>query len=66
MTGHQLAKAIRNAKGKISVPVLTPNDAPYIYVEKGDLIRWAEGCGDVETEMCLGLEQCGWYLKQMY
>lgn len=41
MTGNELKKAIKSAKGKISVPMWTPNDVPYIFAEKADLIRCA-------------------------
>lgn len=49
MTGKELVKAIRAHRGKVSVPVLFGNDAPYIYAEKADLMRHFEGYGDNET-----------------
>jgi hypothetical protein len=53
MTGKNLAKAIREAKGKVSVPVMAVNDVSYIYAEKASLIEWAREIGEGETFMTL-------------
>jgi uncharacterized Fe-S cluster-containing radical SAM superfamily enzyme len=53
MTGNNLAKAIREAKGKVLVPVMVVNDVAYIYVEKASLIEWAREIGEGETFMTL-------------
>lgn len=59
MTGFELAKAVRNCKGKVSAPVLMGADVPYIYVEKTDLIRVLQGIGNSESGMRLEREDDG-------
>lgn len=59
MTGKELAKEIRNTKGKISIPMTNPHDVFYVYAEKADLIRWAESFGDENTNMRLSREERG-------
>lgn len=59
MTGYELAKAVRNCKGKLSVPVLLGADVSYIYVQKADLIRTLTGIGNTESGMRLEREDGG-------
>lgn len=61
MTGKELAAQLRKIKGKVSAPVLMVHDAPYIYVEKADLINYFKD-GTEETGMSLREEETGWYL----
>lgn len=49
MTGTEIARAIRNYKGKVSIPAMFGADVPYIYAEKQDLIQHFAAIGDVET-----------------
>jgi hypothetical protein len=49
MTGKEIAKAIKAHKGKVSIPALFGNDAPYIYAEKQDLVDHFSRMGDNET-----------------
>lgn len=51
MTGLELARAIRAAKGKIAIPMNAGDQMPYIFAEKQDLIAWANGQGAAETGM---------------
>ena len=53
MTGFDLARAMRAAKGKIAIPMNAGEQMPYIFAEKRDLIAWATGMGDAETGMTL-------------
>lgn len=68
MTGNEIAKILKNTKGKVSAPMVTPDTTPFIYVEKKDLIRWAENFGDEETKMKLSRENSGsgWYIDVQY
>ena len=51
MIGTKLAAAIRASRGKIQAGMITPGDVAYVYVEKSDLIRWAQKYGERETGM---------------
>ncbi|MGF6996741.1 hypothetical protein [Paraburkholderia sp. GAS32] len=62
MTGIELAKAIRAATGKVSIPMLAVNEVPYINAEKSDLIAWARRIGDGETFMTLERDGDAWMI----
>lgn len=62
MTGKQIATLLRRSRGKVMVPMLTPNDSPWIVAEKNALIEWAQGCGDVEVDMFCVTDEHGTYL----
>ncbi len=49
MTGTEIARAIRNYKGKVSIPALFGANVPYIYAEKQDLIQHFAVIGNEET-----------------
>jgi hypothetical protein len=49
MTGKEIAGLVKAHKGKVSVPALFGNDAPYIYAEKQDLIDHFARQGNQET-----------------
>ena len=49
MTGTEIARAIRNYKGKVSIPAVFGANVPYIYAEKQDLIHYFAAIGDEET-----------------
>lgn len=59
MQGNRLAREIKQAKGKVSVEMLCPNDTVWVYAEKSDLIAWAKKYGDSETGMKLVQEENG-------
>ena len=63
MTGRELAKAVRAAKGKVSAPVVIGAVQLYVFVEKSDLVKTLEGMGEQETEMQLAEEDGGFFLK---
>jgi glycerol kinase len=48
MTGKEIARLVKAHKGKVSIPALFGNDAPYIYAEKQDLIDHFARQGDHE------------------
>jgi hypothetical protein len=57
-----IANELRKSRGKIMVPMLTPNDSPFVVAEKAALIEWARGCGDDELEMTVVTDEHGTYL----
>ena len=59
MIGNELAKAIKNTRGKISVGMAGRDDVIWVYAEKSDLIRWASSVGEEETKMKLFPEENG-------
>lgn len=59
MTGKQLASAIRRLRGKLSIPMLTPNDVIYVYVEKADAAAAFDKYGDMEVAMEIKPEENG-------
>lgn len=68
MTGNELAKAIKNCKGKIAAPVNIYGVIDYIYVEKKDLVDTILQYGDNETSLVLSREEdeSGWFLETVY
>jgi hypothetical protein len=66
MTGKELARAVRAAKGKVAVPVLLTNDVSFVYAEKQDLIATLEQAGDSETGMKLSQEPGGFFIERDY
>jgi hypothetical protein len=65
MTGHELAKAVRAAKGKVAVPVGLGDVFEYVYAEKSDLIATLERMGNMETGKVLETESGGYFLKDL-
>ncbi len=59
MQGTQLASALKQTKGKVSVQMLCPNDTVWVYAEKSDLIAWAKKYGSSETGMKLVIKENG-------
>lgn len=53
MTGTEITRAIRNYRGKVSIPSLFGANVPYIYAEKQDLIQYFAAIGDEETGLVL-------------
>lgn len=53
MIGKELAKAIKNTRGKILINMTTPFGQVWVNAEKSHLADWAKGQGDNETEMKL-------------
>ena len=66
MTGWELARAVRAAKGKVSVPVLLANEVSFVYAEKQDLIATLEKAGNSETGMKLSEEERGFFIERDY
>lgn len=62
MTGKEIAATLRKATGKIMAPMLTPNESPFIVVEKKSLIEWALEAGDLELDMSVVTDEHGTYL----
>lgn len=56
MIGKDLAKEIKNTRGKIMVNMTTPSGQVWVNAEKSHLITWAKNHGDNETEMKLFVE----------
>jgi hypothetical protein len=65
MTGRELAKAVRTAKGKVAVPVGLGDVFEYVYAEKADLIATLERLGNMETGKVLETESGGYFLKDL-
>lgn len=59
MRGNQLAAVLKRTKGKVSLQILCPNDAVWVYAEKADLIALAKKYGVSETGMKLEPEESG-------
>jgi hypothetical protein len=59
MIGKELAKAIRNTRGKICVGITGKDEIVWVYAEKADLIKWADSKGSEETGMKLFPEENG-------
>jgi hypothetical protein len=51
MTGKEMAKRLWAHKGKVEVPMLTPEDVVHVFVEKTDLATYFHDLGDRECGM---------------
>ena len=56
MIGTELAKEIKNTRGKIMVGMSTPDRIVWVNAEKSHLIEWAKAAGENETKMKLFVE----------
>ena len=66
MIGTDLAKAIKNTRGKIMISMTTPFGQVWVNAEKSHLAAWAKGQGGNETEMKLFFENDGIFLDFDY
>jgi hypothetical protein len=64
MTGIELARAVRRAKGKVAVPTYIGDVKYYVYAEKRDLAAVLERTGDRESGLFLEQEDGGFYLRE--
>ena len=65
MTGRELARQVKVARGKVAVPVVIGDGKYYIYAQKLDLVATLEKMGDRETGMVLEAETGGYYLREL-